>query len=254
MTSTTAACPSRTRGQAFGDAARAEGAKLWSLPAIWFVFAGTLALTIVLALAFAGSLPKGHIPATWLDVAVTPVTWTQCGFFLLGVIASTSEYIGGQIRTTWTAVPGRVAQRLAATAALAPLAFIAALLTVTASIVTTCLSLGGPIGYIDWTVTLRIVLSAAGYLTLMAILACSLGVLIRKAVPTAAILLVYLLIVGPLLQGQHWYFLPDMASYTLWFATVPPHAPPAWLAWLVVVAWALALLVPSLIAAQRRDA
>ena len=81
----------------------------------------------------------------------------------------------------------------------------------------------------------------------------ALGFLIRKAIPTAVILLVYLLIVSPLLQGQSWYWLPDMASYTLWFPTTPADAPDAPIAWLTIIAWTLAFLVPSIIIGRRRD-
>lgn len=250
---TTTPGPIRSHSRAFADAVRAEGSKLWSLPAIWFVLAGTLALTIILSLAFSANARESNAAANALDFGVTAVTWTQCGFFLLGVIAATSEYIGGQIRTTLVAIPDRTAQRLAATVALIPLAFTAAVVTVGTSIATMFLSAGISLAEVDLALMLRIILSAAGYLTLMAVLSSALGFLIRKAIPPAAILLVYLLIISPLLQGQNWYFLPDIASYTLWFATAPDNAPPAIVSWLVLLAWTLAFLVPSIIVARRRD-
>lgn len=250
---TTTAEPIRSRGRAFTDTVRAEGSKLWSLPANWLVLAGTLALTIILSLAFSANARGSTTAVNALDFGVTAVTWTQCGFFLLGVIAATSEYIGGQIRTTLVAIPDRTAQRLAATTALIPLAFTAAVVTVGTSIATMFLSAGISLAEVDLALMLRIILSAGGYLTLMAVLSSALGFLIRKAIPAAAILLVYLLIISPLLQGQNWYFLPDIASYTLWFATTPDNAPPAIMSWLVLLAWTLAFLVPSIIVARRRD-
>ncbi|MGO1317701.1 MAG: hypothetical protein ACTMIR_11810 [Cellulomonadaceae bacterium] len=244
----------RTPATAFTDAVRAEASKLWSLPATWLVLGGTLALTIVLSIAFGTSANIGpDQTVNILDYGVTAVTWTQCGFFLLGVIASTSEYIGGQIRTTLIAIPDRITWRLAATAALVPITFAAALLIVATSITTILLTTGVPIAEADLDVAARIIPSAAGYLTLMAVLSSALGLLIRKAIPAAAILLVYLLILSPLLQGQNWYFLPDIASYTLWFASVPDTAPPAIASWAVVLAWTLGLLIPSIIIANRRD-
>jgi hypothetical protein len=251
MTTTTDA---RTRGNAFTDAVRAEASKLWSLPATWLVLGGTLALTIVLSIAFGTSANLGTGQAVnILDYGVTAVTWTQCGFFLLGVIAATSEYIGGQIRTTLVAMPGRIAWRLAATVALVPLAFVGGLLIVVASITTILLTAGVAVTEVDLGLAARIIPSAAGYLTLMAVLSSALGLLIRRAIPAAAILLVYLLILSPLLQGQNWYFLPDIASYTLWFASVPDTAPPVIVSWLVLLAWTLAFLVPSIGIANRRD-
>ncbi len=251
MTTTAA---TRTRGRAFADAVRAEASKLWSLPATWLLLGGTLALTIVLSIAFGTSANLGSGQAVnILDYGVTAVTWTQCGFFLFGVIASTSEYIGGQIRTTLVAIPDRIAWRLAATAALVPLAFIGGLLVVVASITAILLTTGIAVTEVDLGLAARIITSAAGYLTLMAVLSSALGLLIRRAIPAAAILLVYLLILSPLLQGQNWYLLPDIASYTLWFASVPDTAPPAIVAWLILVAWTLAFLVPSITIANRRD-
>lgn len=251
MTTTTA---TRTRGRAFADAVRAEASKLWSLPATWLLLGGTLAVTIVLSIAFGTSASLGSSQTVnILDYGVTAVTWTQCGFFLLGVIASTSEYIGGQIRTTLVAIPDRIAWRLAATAALVPLAFVAGLLVVLASITTILLTTGASVSEVDLGMAARIITSAAGYLTLMAVLSSALGLLIRRAIPAAAVLLVYLLILSPLLQGQNWYFLPDIASYTLWFASVPDTAPPAIIAWLILAAWTLAFLAPSISIANRRD-
>lgn len=251
MTSTTAALSCTP---AFTNAVRAEAAKLWSLPATWLVLGGTLALTIILSIAFGASADIGDgETVNILDYGVTAVTWTQCGFFLLGVIASTSEYIGGQIRTTLIAVPDRIVWRLAATLALVPLAFTAGLLVVATSITAVVFATGVAASEVDLGVAARIVPSAAGYLTLMAVLSSALGLLIRKAIPTAAFLLVYLLILSPLLQGQNWYFLPDIASYTLWFASVPDTAPPAIASWVVLCAWAFGFLVPSIIVANRRD-
>lgn len=175
------------------------------------------------------------------------------GFFLFGVIGSTSEYIGGQIRTTLTVIPDRIAWRLAATVALVPLAFVAGLLVVVTSITTTLLTAGVTITEIDVGVAARIILSAACYLALMAVLSAALGLLIRKAIPSAALLLVYLLILSPLLQGQNWYFLPDIASYALWFASIPDTAPPAIVSWTVLFAWTLAFLIPSIICVKQRD-
>lgn len=251
MTSTTS---TRARSSMIAHAVCAEGSKLCSLPAIWMVLGGTLALTIVLSIAFGvnATMEPGS-GVNILDYGVTPLTWTQVGFFLLGVIAASSEYIGGQIRTTLVAIPDRTLQRLAATVAVIPLAFTAAIITIIASISTIVLTTSTPFTSLDPALTFRITLSAAAYFTMMAILSSALGFLIRGAIPAAAILLVYLLIISPLLQGQDWYFLPDIASYTLWFATTPDTAPPAAAAWLILVAWTLALLLPSLIMAKRRD-
>lgn len=243
----------------YAAATRAELSKLRSLTAIWYTLAGTVALTVLLSLLFVREAEfTTGAEATAdavnvLDFGVVALGWSQVGFFLLGVIAATSEYIGGQIRTTLIAVPNRVVQRLAANTALAITALAAALLTVTISIGTVLVTSGTVISELDGALVARIVFSAAGYLTCMSLLSAGLGLLIRKTIPAAAILLVYLLIVSPLLQGQNWYFLPDMASYALWYVTIPDAAPPAIVCWLIVIAWTLAVAVPATYLFKRRD-
>lgn len=250
---TTTDINTRTRTRAFIDAIRAESSKLRSLRAIWLLLAGTFALTIVLAVSFSQGARTAPDSVNILDYGVVAIGWTQVGFFLVGVIAATSEYIGGQVRTTLIAIPDRIGQRLAATIALIPVVFIAGTVTVIGSITTVLLATGTSLADIDLAVAIRLILSTAAYLALMAVLSSALGFLIRKAIPAAAILLVYLLILSPLLQGYNLYFLPDMASYTLLYATVAETAPPAAVAWLVVFAWPLAFLIPSLVVANKRD-
>lgn len=245
--------PERTRTGAFIDAIRAENTKLWSLQAIWLLLAGTLAVTIVLSVAFAANAQFGPDSVNVLDYGVVAIGWTQVGFFLVGVIAATSEYIGGQIRTTLIAIPDRIGQRLAATTALVPVVFVAGTVTVIVSIATVLLATGMSLSDLDLALATRLTLSAAAYLILMALLSSALGFLIRKAIPAAAILLVYLLVVSPFLQGHDLYFLPDIAGYTLWYATVAETAPPTAVGWAVVLAWTLVFVIPSLLVAKRRD-
>lgn len=249
----------RGAASAYLAAARAELSKLWSLPAIWFTLVCTIALTVLLSLLFVREseiTSGGEATADAvgvLDFGVAALGWSQIGFFLLGVIAAASEYTGGQIRTTLIAMPDGLVQRLAANTALAITVFAAALLTVTISIAAVLVSSGTPFGELDGRLLARVIFSAAGYLTCMALLSAGVGLLIRKTIPAAAILLVYLLIISPLLQGQNWYFLPDMASYALWYATVPPGAPPAIVCWLVVIAWTVAAVISATVAFIKRD-
>lgn len=79
MTSTTS---TRARSSMIAHAVCAEGSKLCSLPAIWMVLGGTLALTIVLSIAFGvnATMEPGS-GVNILDYGVTPLTWTQVGFF-----------------------------------------------------------------------------------------------------------------------------------------------------------------------------
>lgn len=249
----------RGAGGSYVAALRAELSKLRSLPAICLTLAGTVALTILLSFLFireAGAVGEAGATAASvgiLDFGVAALGWSQVGFFLLGVIAAASEYVGGQIRTTLIAVPDRGIQRLAANSALALLSFSAALITVLISIATVIVATGTRLDDLDGAVLARIVFSAAGYLACMTTLSAAIGLWIRRTIPAAAVLLVYLMLVSPLLQGQNWYFLPDIASYALWYPTVPPEAPPAILCWLVVIGWTVATVIPATVAFMRRD-
>lgn len=253
--------PQRPRSSVgiFRDAFRAELLKIVSLQGMRYLLVGTIALTMLLSYLFVresqitvGSTASDNAVDV-LDFGVVALGWSQVGFFLFGVIAATSEYIGGQVRTSLVAVPNRSLQRFAANCALACVTFIAGVVTVLFSIGTTLAASGVSVSDLDGLLVLRIVVSAAAYLACMALLSAGLGLLIRRAVPAAAILLVYLLIVSPLLQGKSLYFLPDVASYALWYTTVPPDAPPTAICWLVVLGWAI---VPALVAGvvfSRRD-
>ncbi|GGA58151.1 hypothetical protein GCM10011490_05050 [Pseudoclavibacter endophyticus] len=254
--------PARTAHQAFLDTVRAELSKLLSLRPMWLAALGTLIATVVLAYFLSNSLGitaeselgLGDGSAQFIDLGIVAIGWTQIGFFVLGVLATTSEYIGGQIRTTLTAIPSRGMQRLAATLALIAVVFPIAVVTALASIASALLETGISPSALDPALTMRIVLNTAAHLTLMAVLAAAVGSIIRKAIPAAAVFVVYLTILSPVLQAsQYLYFLPDIAAYTLMYTSPPEGAPAAPIAWLTIIAWTAALYLPALWLFRRRD-
>lgn len=240
----------------FGNSVYAELSKLWSLPFLWLVIIGTLGMTVAFACIFTMST-RGSLSGEATDLinlGMTPITYTQAGFFILGVIASCSEYIGGQIRTTLLAIPNRIEQRLAATAALISIAFVTALLVCVTSIIVTYIFIGHSNINFDAWLTMRSIFNAAIYLTLMAILSSAIGNLVQRSIPVIGGIFLYLFVISPLLLGQSFsFYLPDIASYTLWFPTRPEAAPPMIAAWIVIVGWTLVFFITSIIAAKRRD-
>jgi len=244
-------------------AIRAELSKLCSLPATWLTLGGTLVLAVLLASFFASAAAASG-PASAasrgarldsLDLGLAAVPYAQAGLFVFGVVAACSEYSGRQITTTLLAMPQRASQRLAATIALATVALPVATLMVLASIGVTALVLGEHAAFPAPAAVVRSIAGAVVYLVLMVICCAAVGSITRRALATAGVIVLYVMVVGPLLLEQPLaaHLLPDLAGYTLWF-TAPDDAPPAIMAWLVVLGWTLAASVASAILFLRRDA
>ncbi|UMO99272.1 hypothetical protein [Amycolatopsis sp. EV170708-02-1] len=198
-----------------GRAIRAEILKLLSLPATYFTLLCTLGVSAILATAFSRQ-------------GVSPAGYTQAGFIVLGVIAATSEYSGGQIHRTLTAMPRRIALHLAKIAALLIVAVPAAILTALA---------GGP-----WSDAV----GTSAYLALTTILSAAVATVLRWSVPAVAGLLGYYFIAGPLLRDRAPFaaYLPDAASHDL--RALGGSA--------VVLGWVLVAVGISAITFHRRDA
>lgn len=246
---------SRSQTRYLIDATRAELSKISSLPATWLTLAGTLALAAVLAYFFASHAAQTrseHLNP--LDVGLAALPYAQAGVFVFGVIISCSEYVGGQIRTTLTAIPRRGIARLAATLALVVATLPAAALLVATTLTVTALILGDTAHIPDAGIALRSVVSATIYLTLMVVFSAAIGSIVRRALPAAGGLVLYLVIASPLLLTYDYaVYLPDIAGYTLWFSTAPDNAPSVPVAWLILCAWTLSAYVVSVILARRRD-
>lgn len=143
--------------------ARGEWLKLATLPAIPLTVALTWAVTGLLSLA----------------ADVDPVDYTRAGFVVLGVLAATSEYADGQIRTSLTCAPRRI--RLHAVKA-----GVLALATAPVAAVTVALAgTGNP-----------------AHLVLVTVLSAAAGTVVRHALAAVTVLLGYYYAVGPLLAGR----------------------------------------------------
>ena len=141
----------------------------------------------------------------------------QAGFLVLGVLAATHEY-GGQFRTTLLAVPRRL--HLAAAKAVAVI-----LVTAPAAV--------------------AVAPRATAYLVGTTLLAAAVGSLVRRAVPTVAVLLAGYLIAAPLLRGRYPVTAPWLPDTAL---TDPAGGAPA------AVAWTAGALLGAAIGLRRRDA
>lgn len=144
--------------------ARAELLKLVTLPALALTVGLTWGLTALLALA-AGD--------------ADPIPYVRAGFLVLGVLAASSEYEGGQLRTTLLCVPRRL--RLQGVKAL-----VLGLATLPVAVVTVLVAgTGDP-----------------GYLIVITLLAAGVATLLRHAVAAVVVVLGYYYVLGPFVRDR----------------------------------------------------
>ncbi|WP_350280686.1 hypothetical protein [Kribbella sp. HUAS MG21] len=203
----------RSDAKVLTDAFRAELLKLGTLPAIGYTLVGIWAVTALLTVALVNAGQDGG------DALSGPV---PAGFVVLGLLPITSEYQGGQIRTTLIAVPRRIT---------AYGAKLVALVVVTLPVAGTTVAVNA---LIDGTADAR----AIGYLTVTTVIAHATGSLIRRALPALVGLLTYYFVIGPLLQGRTSFatYLPDSTN------------------WLTLAVWSAGLTTLALVAFRSRDA
>lgn len=143
---------------------RAELLKLVSLPALALTVGLTWGLTVLLALVAGGA---------------DPIPYVRAGFLVLGVLAASSEYEGGQLRTTLLGVPRRARLQLAKALALA-------LVAAPAAVVTVLVAGTGDVAYL-----VLITLLAAGVTTVL-----------RHAVAGVVVVLGYYYVLGPFVRDR----------------------------------------------------
>jgi ABC-2 type transport system permease protein len=229
----------------------AELAKLLSLPAIWLTLAGTPAVNLLLATAFTSDGLRGST-GNAIDIGLTSIGYTQAGFVILGVLATCSEYTGGQIRTTLIAMPRRVLQLTAKHVALAIVVLPVAALTAASGVALAAGVLGSPPAPTAHAV--RTLAGATAYLVLMTLIGAAVGALARQTLPAVAVLLGYLFIAGPLLRDQvrEAKYLPDAAGKAMWLPATDAVTPAQGA--FLLVAWTAALVAVAVLIYRRRDA
>jgi ABC-2 type transport system permease protein len=248
----------RPRSQKFVQTLAAELSKLWSLPAIWLTLGGSLILNLVLSAAFVSAELQGSTGTpNVLDIGLASISYIQAGYIILGIVASCSEYTGGQIRTTLTAMPRRNLQLIAAHLALTIIVVPAAIITAASGVLLAAIALGDvPSATVELGSTIGVLAGAAGYLGLTTLISASFGVLLRQTLPAAIVVLGYYFIAGPILREQtaQAKYLPDTAGLAMWFPQ-PGDAsplPPAQGA-IVLLAWTLGAFVVALAVYRKRN-
>lgn len=247
----------RTRGREATQALTAELSKLVSLPATWLTLGGTLVVNLILAVAFTVAGLQGFTGTeSAIDIGLASIGYAHAGFVVLGVLAACSEHIGGQIRTTLTAMPRRALQLTAQHLALAIVALPAAAVTAASGVVLADGVLGGTAAPVTSGRVVGALSGVTAYLALTALISAAVGALVRRTLAAVVVLLGYLFIAGPLLRDHvpAARYLPDSAGAALWFppgddtnAVTPVHGA------LLLMAWTVVLIVVVVLVYRRRD-
>jgi hypothetical protein len=271
-------------GRAIGRALRAEWTKLRSVPSTFWLLLATVGSTIAFGLLVCSSVDTaggqpGCVPGAPgcgdEDVVLNSLSGAYLGqiaVVALGVLAATTEYATGTIRSTFAAMPRRSRVVLAKVAVLAGSVLVAGLSASAASFL-----LGQPIlhanGFIPAqgypTVALgdapaaRAIFGTALYLGVIAVLAFAVGTIVRRAGSAIALVLAILyapavvsLMLAEPLRGWLQSASPMMAGLAVQRTVMRVDSVPigTWAGLGVAAAWSAIALVVALWLVRRRDA
>ncbi|WP_436492945.1 hypothetical protein [Actinokineospora sp. HUAS TT18] len=235
-----------------------ERIKLFSTRSSWWSIAGALGLTIGFT-----ALTVATKPADF------PLTMTQTQFgrmfglmviMVMAALAITTEYRFSTIRTTFQAVPKRSAPLLAKTAVVAGLATLVGLVTSFGSWGIARLLAPGADLAIDSAADWRLIAGTGLIYGLAAVIAVSVGILIRQSAGAISVLLIWPLLVESLVQ-----LIPRIGEKIAWrmpftnaseflAGPTPGAAFSPWVGLAYFAAVAAALLTTALVVASKRDA
>ncbi len=253
--------------------ARSEWTKIRSLRSTWWTFLVTVVLTIGLGSLFSlgrtsTDRGQGQDIGSSFNAAGFPFNGlflAQLAIGVLGVLVLTSEYSSGMIRTTFTAVPQRGL-------VLAVKAVIFGVVTFVISVAATFMTFfasqailsRGTVKYgvsLSSPGALRIVIGAALYLTVCALLGVALGALLRSTA-AAITALAALLFILPILMNflpVSWHrdaiaqWLPSNAGMQIIEKVAQPLQFSPWVGLAVFVGWVACAFVAALVLLRRRD-
>lgn len=191
--------------------------------------------------------------------AIGDPTWTtQFGmkfgliaFAIAGVLAVTSEYSSGMIRTSLTAVPSRGRLLTARAAAFSAVALVAGLIASLASfaIGRSVLAEAGVQLSLSAPGVLRALLGGGLFLATSGLLALGLGALLRNAV--AGVGSVFALFVGSMAVGAS---SDEVLPFDAGIAVTRAGSGSPWTGYLTLLGWAAAALTAGYLVLKRRDA
>jgi ABC-type transport system involved in multi-copper enzyme maturation permease subunit len=269
--STTTAAPARGRVTQ-AHVLRSEWTKLWSLRSTrWSLLAAVVAQGLLgIAIAAVQMNRWSHLPAhdrltfDSIDVGVGGYHLAQLAIGVLGVMVITGEYSTGMIRSSFMAVPHRLPVLWAKIGVFSAVTFVLMLISTAVSffavqaIVTqhhVQHSIGDPHA-------LRAVVGTALFLTVLGVLATSIGALIRNTAGGIAFFVFVLFVLPGItallpasVNDSVNPYLPLNAGFTITTSTFEnSHHLSPWGGFAVFCAYAAIVLVAAAIGLRRRDA
>lgn len=242
-------------GQELRRAITAELSKLGSLPITWITLGGTFIINLILAFAFSNAALQGIVSIeSTLQIGLAPISYAQAGFMVFGILTACSEYNGGQIRTTLTAMPRRGIQLFAAllslTIVIIPVRFVVS----ASGLLLTQIIYGGTTAPFVWGNLVSSLLGVTAYLTLTTIISTAIGILFRRILPAVAVVLGYYFIVGPLIRDYAAFakYLPDTAGVVMWFPPSDSTLTPMQ-GGILLAAWTLFVIIIAGMLYRKRD-
>ncbi|WP_223069074.1 ABC transporter permease [Paenibacillus caui] len=201
---------------------RAELDKLVTLPLTWLTLMGTFILNLLLAAAFTSVGLQGAAGTqSILNIGLASMEYLQAGFIILGILATCSEYTGGQIRTTLTTIPWRGLQLSTKYLALAIITIPAAFIIAASGVLYTFIRMRDTAVGFEIDTMIDALAGATGYLTLTTLLSAAMGALLRRTTPALVVLLGYYFILSPLTRDflpRYKNCFPDTAGYYMYMA------------------------------------
>lgn len=276
---TATAAPTKI-GLSFPHLVRSEWIKLRSIRSTVWCYAILVVVTIGMAVLLGrvvdnggSTLPQEAVDANFVSINTAAVSLTALVVAVLGVLIITGEYGTGQVRSTFTADPGRTGVILAKATVLALATFvISAVATWIGVLVSLPLqaangahpAVGDPSVFMP-------ILGSSVFVMLLALLAYGIGLLVRSSAGGIAIALGILLVLPIVLSGiaaltdAQWLmdvtkFLPDQAGVQLYaYSSAAVDAAQkgvvlnGWGGFAVLLAEVVAVGALALTVARRRD-
>jgi len=254
--------------------ARSEWTKIRSLRSTSWTFFATAVLTIGLGSLFSlgrtSGRESGRDPLTAnfnaAGFAFNAMFLSQLAIGVLGVLIITAEYSSGMIRTSFTAVPQRGSLLAVKATVFALVTFVVSALTTFATFFASQAILNRGTLNLGVSITsphaLRIVIGAALYLTVCALLGVALGALLRSTA-AAITALAGLLFILPILMNflpVSWHrdaiaqWLPSNAGMQIIEKTTQPLQFSPWVGLAVFAGWVALAFAAALVLLRRRDA
>jgi ABC-2 type transport system permease protein len=212
---------------------RSEWTKLRSVRSTWILALSVIASSVVLSVVGLSDMlatPPSAIPADWDPTAGSfkGFLFAQLLIGMLGAFSVTPEYSSGMIGGSLALVPSRSRLLVAKTVVLAGIAFVTALVATLLSFAVVQLSVHGaglPAAGLGDPGVFGALAGATLYLTFIALIGVSVGVLTRSSTGSLAVLVGALLLVPALAPGlpgalgewfsRYWPVTAGQAAYTV---------------------------------------